>query len=289
MIVFRDPDSHEPAGLLVQYSCHPESLASRNTEITADFPAATIDTIQKNLGCPVAYFSGAVGGLMTHPKKFTDSEGSELRDGSFEYATAYGQAIASVAEQAAAGARPVKMTPLRVASMEIAIPLANPLYAAARLVGVLKREMIAYTGDWRDVSATADVDAEKIALKTEVACLALGQVMLAAIPGEIYPELVYGRYQEPADPAADFPESPLEPTVMDSMHSEYPLIVGLANDEIGYIIPRRQWDQLPPYAYGREGGQYGEVNSCGPDVAPILMEAFRGVTQLLRDGLPGRR
>jgi hypothetical protein len=52
------------------------------------------------------------------------------------------------------------------------------------------------------------------------------------------------------------------------------LIIGLANDEVGYIIPKRQWDQKPPFAYEREKAQYGEVNSCGPEVAPILTQAL---------------
>ena len=51
------------------------------------------------------------------------------------------------------------------------------------------------------------------------------------------------------------------------------MLLGLANDEIGYIIPRCQWDRQRPFAYGRMTGQYGEINSCGPDVAPIVMQA----------------
>ena len=51
------------------------------------------------------------------------------------------------------------------------------------------------------------------------------------------------------------------------------LLIGLANDEIGYIIPRRQWDMAAPFAYGRTTPQYGEINSCGPGVAPVIMGA----------------
>jgi hypothetical protein len=53
------------------------------------------------------------------------------------------------------------------------------------------------------------------------------------------------------------------------------MLLGLANDEIGYMIPKRQWDQRAPYAYGRSRSQYGEVNSCGPDVAPAIMHSFQ--------------
>jgi hypothetical protein len=50
--------------------------------------------------------------------------------------------------------------------------------------------------------------------------------------------------------------------------------LGLANDEIGYVIPKRQWDYKPPYAYGRKERQYGEINSCSSDAAPILMKCL---------------
>ena len=31
----------------------------------------------------------------------------------------------------------------------------------------------------------------------------------------------------------------------------------------------------PPFCYGRKDTQYGEVNSCGPEVAKVLCEAFK--------------
>jgi hypothetical protein len=103
----------------------------------------------------------------------------------------------------------------------------------------------------------------------------LGELHLACIPGELYPELVYGKFQEPAEPAADFADAPLEPTVASLMPGPKWLLIGLANDELGYIIPKRQWDKSPPYAYGKEGGQYGEVNSCSPEAAPIIMQSLK--------------
>ena len=53
------------------------------------------------------------------------------------------------------------------------------------------------------------------------------------------------------------------------------MIVGLGNDELGYIIPKRQWDDKAPYCYGLKQAQYGEENSLGPETAPILCRVFR--------------
>jgi len=87
--------------------------------------------------------------------------------------------------------------------------------------------------------------------------------------------LVYGDFEEPADPAVDYPDAPLEPTIEEILPGKRWLLFGLACDEIGYIIPKRQWDRRKPYAYGRKNSQYGEVNSCGSEVAPIIMQSLR--------------
>ena len=52
------------------------------------------------------------------------------------------------------------------------------------------------------------------------------------------------------------------------------LLFGLANDEVGYLIPKRQWDLKKPFAYGRKKAQYGEVNACGPDATGVVMKGF---------------
>jgi hypothetical protein len=53
------------------------------------------------------------------------------------------------------------------------------------------------------------------------------------------------------------------------------MLFGLANDEIGYIIPKCQWDEKPPYTFGALKPWYGEVNSPGPDTAARIAEALR--------------
>ncbi len=35
-----------------------------------------------------------------------------------------------------------------------------------------------------------------------------------------------------------------------------------------------EWDEKPPFAYGRDEPQYGEINSAGPGVAPLVLQVF---------------
>jgi hypothetical protein len=267
----------QTAGLIVQWNCHPESMGSRNTQLTADFPWATIEWLHERHGCPIVYLTGTVGGLMTPPHdRIRNDEGEVLREGDFEYTRRYGEEVGKLADQALAAGRPITLTPFQVSSTRVAVPVRNPFYRAARALGVLRRPGRVWMGDPDQLGETVRlVNASKpTAVETEVACLRLGELHVACIPGEIYPELVYGKFQEPADPAADYPDAALEPSVASLIPQAPWMLVGLANDEIGYIIPRRQWDQESPYAYGRNRSQYGEINSCGPDTAAVIMQAL---------------
>src|SRR5262249_28619647 len=64
-IEFRDPRSDKSIGVVVQWNCHPETLNSKNTLISADYVGYTVEHLKKKHGCPVVYLTGTVGGLMT--------------------------------------------------------------------------------------------------------------------------------------------------------------------------------------------------------------------------------
>jgi hypothetical protein len=178
---------------------------------------------------------------MTNPSEFRDPQGMSHADGTFEYARIYGNAVADVMTKAVQVSEPVKLVPFAVAARPIAIPVENRMYRAARELGVLKRAGLSWNGDPERITPMAGnaTAGESLAMETEVAYLRLGDLHIAGIPGELYPESVYGKVQNPVDPNADFPDAPMEPSIAQSMPGKKWLIIGLANDEIGYIIPTR--------------------------------------------------
>ncbi len=268
-------------GILVQWNCHPETLDDKNREITADFVGYTVGYLKKKHGCPAAYFTGTVGGLMTSLKvPLKNDKGESLKDGTFEKAEAFGTALGKVADKALSATVEAKLVPFDLRVRTILVPVENGLYKLAKTAGVLNRPMYSWPSgaspkEWEE---TTDVT-KPVAVKTEVAYLKLGELDIAAIPGEIYPELVLGKVQDPPDAGADFPDAPVEPAIYAPLKGKFKMILGLANDELGYFIPKRQWDVEKPYCYKLKSSQYGEVNSCGPDTAKVICETFRALTE----------
>ena len=80
-------------------------------------------------------------------------------------------------------------------------------------------------------------------------------------------------------PGSDYPDAPLESPIKQQMKAPFRMLFGLADDEIGYIIPRVEWDEKAPYLANSPKKHYGEVNSVGPDAAPLIVKAFSELLQ----------
>lgn len=273
---------------LVNLPSHPEVLGGRNTHLSSDFPSSLRRYLEERFGGTAVYTSGSIGGLLSPRVPRSDPFTKEpMPADDLERMTAYGRIIGRIAETALQEAVPLA-GPIRVRSREFLAPVWNPFYRLGMGLRVLERQV--FDEDGRPVenlaklapttmptSAASAPAWPVLCLKSEVGLVEIGPLQVAAIPGEIYPELTLGRFQRPQEAHADFPEAPLEPAIFPSLGGRYRMVIGLANDEIGYIIPKSQWDWDPPFAYGRRERQYGEINSCGPEVAPRLMNAFEAL------------
>ena len=254
-------------GTIVDWSSHPEALGGDNTVVTSDYPNFLRARMEERLGGTCVFVVGSIGGLMTPlGLKLTGADGQPIPADSFALAQAVGERAADAALAALKNARPSKSTALEHRTATVFLPLDNRLYRLAMFLGVLDRRV--YSGGRPATSLFGDD------LRTEVGYLRVGDAEALLVPAEIYPELVLGRIQDPQDPGADFPGAPRERALDTLLSAPLKLVVGLANDEIGYVIPRSEWDAKAPFAYGRKEAQYGEQNSVGPRTAPTLAGAF---------------
>lgn len=271
-------------GALVNWSSHPEALGGRNTLITADYPHYLLGRVEASLGGTGVFFSGSIGGLMSPLSvALKDEAGRDVPPETFEHARSIGERAADAALDALRHASvPAKSTALQYRSRRLSVPLANTLFRLAYAFKVFDRPLLtkgvadAATGIslYKGVPLPLPKGED---LETEIGYVCLADAEILLVPGEIYPELVIGGIQDPQDAGADFPFAAKELPLKGLLRSDYKMVFGLANDELGYVIPRSQWDEKPPFAYGRDEAQYGEINSVGDRVAPVLAEAFRAL------------
>ena len=117
-----------------------------------------------------------------------------------------------------------------------------------------------------------------ITTRSELCIWQMGPISFLHQPGEIYPELIEGGVEYPQ--GADFPMEPQEIVGLRSlMPGTYKITVGLSSDMIGYIIPKSQWDEKPPFLYNAEESPYGEINSLGPNTGPIIYEELKAMLE----------
>ena len=107
------------------------------------------------------------------------------------------------------------------------------------------------------------------------------------MPGELFPEAALGGYDgsltgsdlydivtEGNENPPDLDLAPEGPYIADGMSAPNKWIVGLGNDELGYIIPSFNFElhERSPYLDEAEGDHYEETNSLGPDTEALVSE-----------------
>jgi hypothetical protein len=272
---------------VVNWSDHPEVLSRKNTEITSDYPHWVRAYLEEHLGGTALFFSGSIGKVspLGQVSLVDPDTGKIAEDGTWRKAELLGDEIGALAERALASARRVNVDSLSIQHQTVFVALHNAIFRAAIAAGVFANRRPLYTGGQLD-AATEMRDLPGLGprecatgndIQTEVDFIQLraggGAVAeLVTIPGEIYPELVNGGIARYA--GADFPSAPFEPALRGQLKATYQFIFGLGNDEIGYLIPKAEWDEEPPWLQNAAVPWYGEVNSVGPEAAGQVLRAL---------------
>jgi len=270
-------ESEKTLGILLNWGNHPETLWSDNTLISSDFPhywrhymeegiQLEDSVVHQGLGGVAIFLNGALGGLMTTRPNDPITEpftGETIQAASVRKIDAQGKSLAKIAfETMARGMDSISEGSLSLRAKTVALPMSNKLFRLAAFVGVFDRGFV----QWGKV-------------RSEVNAWKIGPASFVHIPGELYPEILNGGVASPN--GGDFGIEPVEvPAIRSQMPGKYRFFSGMSNDMIGYIVPKSQWDESPPFTYGRDKAPYGEINSLGPETAPIL---HRTTLEILND------
>jgi hypothetical protein len=272
--ILREAAGPRVIGTLVNFGNHPELLWNLNLQLTADIVgyarrgiAGGLDydgsLYKPGLGGTALWLTGNIGGLITTGPETGVLDlrtGEAIAAPSFEKARAQGYAIAEAVLDtvAAGGFTPVAEPRVREHHRVFELPMTNRPLVFAAAIGVLDRDV---KHGWGARS------------ETEVALVEIGDLWIACVPGELYPEIAVGGIENPE--GADYKIAPVEvPPLRSAMTGRVNMMVNLANDAIGYIIPKSEWDVSRPYLYGAKEDTYGEVVSAGPDTARLVHDAL---------------
>jgi hypothetical protein len=215
----------KPVAVLVNFAMHPEGMGGKNRAVSSDYPHYLREALERDFPGAVAVFvSGDLGGMQT----------PDVKDHTWAEIQRCGETIAARAKASLEGAPVVAVPELKFASRAVEFPLRNKRFLGAYQSGMFGRD-IGYSlregqGDW--------------VLKSEVSALRLGDILFVTVPGEALPEV--GK------------------EVFALMNARHRFLVGLGQDEVGYILPKADFDPK----------KYEESMSLGPETAPTLLDAL---------------
>ena len=273
-ILFNRPDG-SVIGSLINFGIHVELAWDKNLELTADVAGYLRrgisegiyyddQLIRPGLGGTTLWLTGNIGGLMTSGPTdpiYDPVLKKMITKPSHAKARTYGYSLAnSVIEAFHAGDFERSPEPsITIYSQEIELGLENFMLTLGTLLGVI------------DTDPKFSLMPPFVRYLSEAAFIKIGDASITGVPGELYPEIAVGGIENPD--GADFEMAPQEVPYLRSQYSEkINLMVNLANDSIGYIIPKSEWDNEAPWIYGETEETYGEVVSLGPNTAPEIHE-----------------
>lgn len=290
---------------LIHWAAHPEYSGSRNNLITADYPSQLRDVVElgiaentvrglpalTGLGGEVIFMQGPLGGQIgpngTQP---IGEDGLPIADDNLEAADAVGRNVGRLALTAITGEGVIDVAApdLELRTGELDLAVENTYYHVASIVGVFDREFHGH-------NPNQPLGGENIPyISSRVSYLRVGPIGIATAPGELHPELFVGGYDGSmtdgrpiVDPNNENPpnldEAPAPPylkdLLLDNPGVEIPLILGLGEDMIGYIVPSWNYELDPngPYISEAPGDHYEETNSVGPLVEDQAVGSMRAL------------
>ena len=248
---------------VINFASHAELLGSSTKNISADFPAYMIKEIESNNeNCEVVFINGAIGGMISAKEiKKVYREQIDCEAYTKEFGKNLGAIVNSLTDE-------TELAPIiNVKSTGVDIAAANYVLILARLLGVLNN----------DISRVRSKGVASI--YSEVGYLELGEkeIGMFLIPGELFPELFNGDFLSEKESANGTKAN--YNILKDLGDTKHKFVVGLCNDELGYIIPDNDFflnSRMPYINKGKDRfdrDHYEETNSTGPETARTLLEA----------------
>ncbi len=259
------PDDGTQETYIVNFASHSESLQGCNSRVSADFPHYMREKILNTSGAQTLYCVGAIGGMisMDIPNE------KEIRDNGGDFAESTKNIGEKLADYALSITDETELKPIiGCIRQEVYFKVENTLLLLAAKAKILEAD------EYRLPNG------EGFAMKSEISYIEIGSVKLLLLPCEIFPELVYGGYLSARESATGYGDE-INPVPLIDIAGDDVIIIGLANDELGYVLPPNDFllnPDAPYFENGRdihERKHYEETNSLGPKTAEKIAQTVR--------------
>ncbi len=250
---------------IVNFASHAELLGSCTKVVSADFPAYMIKEIESNKkDCDAVFFNGAIGGMISAKEiKKVYRETIDCEAYTKEFGKNLGEMVNAMTDE-------TELKPcINVRSEPIVIEASNFVLILARFLKVLNNDIA------RSKNRTVPY------IYSEIGYLELGEkdIGMFLIPGELFPELFNGEFLTMENSATR--EDAHYNILKNQGDAKHKFVVGLCNDELGYIIPDNDFflDSKLPYINGAhdhmDRNHYEETNSTGPKTARTILDEMQ--------------
>ncbi|NLA77578.1 MAG: hypothetical protein GX851_07120 [Clostridiales bacterium] len=245
------PDDGSNETYAVFMAAHPVCLGAKNRSLSSDYPYYIVDEFNRN-GKNGIFFQGAQLAVATK----RDGISPEGFEG--ESYQGYGRGIAQFVLGLGGTGREKKVPALlNIRLSETLVPEKNEVLMLAAKLGFVNNKVLR--------TGRTDMEAEFV---TEVGYAQIGDSLrVALVPGELAPELAYGGayMREESYHHTDWKLPPMQSMVKDGTKL---VIIGLANDSVGYILPANDYGSVIAPLH------YEEAVSSGPDAGEVIVKAF---------------
>jgi len=291
---------------LINLAAHPEILWSENHFISSDFPHYLREEVEDAIGGVAIFIPGALGGMMTPNVSANTFEEAErfgrliAREALAILKDAAPAAIQGIGLEYGYGMFPLDNREVMELAREFGlmdIPEERIIYSYDQC-----REKYGCREDevhpcqekvMISIGEKAGQEVMKGCAPVLIQAITLGHAQMVGAPGELFPELanglpedflpftssavttrpnIYFPQHNPTDPLSQHADPYLVPVaVRDYMKGPYKFILGLANNEGGYIVPEADFNENVSI-FDEPGDHYEETNSPGRSTAPVYLK-----------------
>ncbi len=256
------PDNCSDETWFLNFAAHPNTLGGGNRHVSADYPYYLRETIYKEKNVNVLFGIGAIGAV--DPGDFCEDRDERTR----LQGECLGKAALSIDNDEKVECN------IEVLRQPFYYPVDNGVLAFLAMLKVMSSKR--YPCNKGDLG---------LALKSEMTYMKLGKQKILLLPGESFPETVYGGY-DTAEKSATGKGPEINPTpLVDICNDKNLLVFGVTNDMTGYVVAPNDFTLHETQAYLSNGrdrfdrSHYHETNSLGFNASKTLADNFASMVE----------